>query len=455
MRADDFHGHVRMVLDVLRDTGSKIPERAPKELCQEWVSEGWLNRDPADDGGAVYSLSAASIDALTWTDQLARRRSVTVTQVNAILGQIATMANSIDPDREAAIRRAEATIAEQQAEIERLRAGGDLETVSLDEFVEQVDEIERRMSDIPADFRSVAEDFKAGQRGILEKAMTGGTRPGDIMSAAARGWNQTMQTRSGRSFQGVVDILRDPRSMAALRTHIGRIMSHEFAAMLHPRERASFADIAAVFDGNVSQVLEWPRKTASVINAALTRHSSDDSANGLGIDEALRAAREALWNYPKRSLPAGLIPGLPRVECNPVMLELYDPRPVPEPDLLDDLPASDAVPLSLKESRLWGGPHSDAVRAHLWEVLGTADSVTLGEVWAFAPDDLRRSVELISYYDILHESGSDDLDVSYESSPDAVAAERPDGALSMIKIDTIRISSSHQNSSHKPETTES
>lgn len=436
MLTGEFHGHVGTVLGTLRDAGHAVPRAHVRDLARGWVDEGWLVHDVDAEGRGFYYLTAASKDAIAWTSELARRRGVSATQVNNILDDIEAMAIGIDRDRDAALERCKRQIAEAAAELKRLEEDGEVLESTIDVFVEQFEDISRRMAAIPADFRTVAEEFLTSKREIQQQIMTGGGRAGEVISAAAQGLRAAEATPSWKAFQGVIDVLRDPVTVAALRENIRRIMTHDFAGMLHPLERASFADITAVFIGNVEAVLEGPRKISAAIDGALGRHVArhDDQ---VGLDEAIRAAREALWNFQGRSIAEGVIPHLGRGEWASALQRLHDPRSIPAPTPISELAEPDAEPLSAEEARRWGGPHPRAVREHINTALVGADApLTVGDLWQVAPDDLRRSVELMCYLHVAHTRE----DTSYfDGASQVVETDAPDAETRSLAVPAIAL----------------
>lgn len=424
MLTGEFHAHVGTVIGTLRDAGHAVPKAHVRDLARGWVEEGWLVHDVDADGRGFYYLTAASKDAIAWTSELARRRGVSATQVNNILDDIEAMAIGIDGDRDAAVDRCKRQIAEATAELERLQDDGEVPESTLNVFVDQFDDISRRMAAIPADFRTVAEEFLIAKRDIHQQIMMGGGRAGDVITAAAQGLRAAEATPSWKAFQGVIDVLRDPITVATLRENIRRIMTHDFAGMLHPLERASFADITAVFTGNVEAVLEGPRKISAAIDGALDRHVARHN-DQVGLDEAIRAAREALWNYQGRGIAEGVIPHLGRGEWVSALQSLHDPRPIAAPTPISELVDPEAEPLSAEEARRWGGPHPQAVREHIGAALAGAEfPLTIGELWQLAPDGLRRSVELMCYLQVAHNRE----DTSYLSECEVVETDSPGGS---------------------------
>ncbi|MEU0095575.1 DUF3375 family protein [Kribbella sp. NPDC006257] len=432
---DQLRSHVGNVLGTLRDAGHSIPSASARELCAQWVAEGWLFYDTQPDGTGVYFLTSASKDTIAWTTGLANRRMVSATRVSTILEAIESMAELVDPDRASAIARLEARIREQTAQLRRLRKGAQLEEATLDEFVQRFDHISHLMASIPADFRSVAESFTAAKRRIFELLLTGQDPAGGIMAQASGDALGVIRgTQSGKAFEGVVDLLRDSSTVAELRGNITRIMAHEFADGLTASERATFADITAVFTGNVEAVLDGPRKISVAVHGALERHVGRGDSRS-GVDEAIRAARAGLLAYQGRTIPAGVVPTVARVDMPRMIQRLHDPRPVPPPVRLMDVPVSDATPVSEEEVRRWGGPHVTAIRDHVARVLADeTGEVGLAAIWEAAPADLRRAVELVAYFDVAHRRPGTTYAMD---SCDRVRTLAPDGTVRDVEIPLV------------------
>ena len=63
---------------------------------------------------------------------------------------------------------------------------------------------------------------------------------------------------------------------------------------------------------------------------------------------------------------------------------------------------------AVEDTRAWGGPGYRAIEAHLapiWRRHGAEEPVDLAEVFAAAPEEIRRPVDLLGLLEIAHDAG--------------------------------------------------
>ncbi len=414
----EFHEYVNHALDVLRDAGEAgLPSASGRSLCLAWMQDGWLDKELALDGRAVYRPSASAQTVLDWLASQSRRRMVSAPRVNRIFDTVAELAALSDPDREALIEEKRAKAEQLLQEASELEAGGALPLGTEDELIQLASVVAEAMGEIPSDFRRVGQQFTAAQRRIREHMLTGSISAGEVMSSVTSAAKQiTSDTAEGRAFMGVAELIRDDATIGALRSNVARIMASPVAELFTETERVMFANIASAFVANVDLVLQGPRALSQIVAGRLAAHVTAPGDRG-GIDEAIRLARAALVAH-RGPLPQAALPMLGPVRVPGSSVRLHDPRPVDAPRPLADAPPSTAQPLTVEYLRRWGGPHGQAVAEHVLGLLaGGRDRVSLAEAWEAAPADLRRSVELLGYFahtsrDVMHSPASDVITVT-------------------------------------------
>ena len=395
----EFHEYIDHALDVLRDLGeTDLPSASGRSLCLMWMQDGWIDKELALDGRAVYRPSAAAQTVLDWLASQSRRRMVSAPRINRILDTVADLAALVDPDRDALIREKRAKAEQLLREAADLETGGAVPQGTDDELVQLASLVAEAMGEIPSDFRRVGQQFTAAQRRIREQMLTGSTTAGEVMSSVTSSARQiTNDTVEGRAFMGVAELIRDDATIGALRSNVVRIMTSPVAALFTETERVMFANIATAFVSNVDLVLQGPRALSQLVAGRLASHVTAPAGRG-GLDESIRAARAALLARPG-PLPEAAMPTLGPVRVPGSSLRLHDPRPVDAPRPLAEAPASTAQPLTVEYLRRWGGPHGQAVADHVAGLLAAGrNRITLAEAWQVAPADLRRSVELLGYF---------------------------------------------------------
>lgn len=239
----EFHDYVDHALDVLRDAGeSGLPSASGRSLCLAWMQDGWLDKELALDGRAVYRPSAAAQTVLDWLASQSRRRMVSAPRVNRIFDTVAELAALADPDRDALIQEKRAKAEQLLREASDLEAGGSLPEGTEDELVQLASVVAVSMGEIPSDFRRVGQQFTAAQRRIREHMLTGSTTAGEVMSSVTTAARQiTNDTAEGRAFMGVAELIRDDATIGALRSNVARIMASPVADRRIEQERVPLA----------------------------------------------------------------------------------------------------------------------------------------------------------------------------------------------------------------------
>lgn len=423
-----LHQHVRDALALLTDRGRNVPDHDdPIALCAQWVQHGWVYSRPAEvqAGEDVYELTSDALDAMRVIRDLAKPQTVNSTRIQQVLTMVAEAAQVASGDVDTRIAHLERQIAEQTAELTRLKEGGVVAVAGDDEMVARYEQIAHEWASIPADFRRVREAIEATLRDLRE-SLIAGTVPGVAVHDAHASLDRVFDdTPEGRAFKGVQHLLfNDPAHLRDLRRHAGVILGHDFAEALTDGERRGFADVDTLFSDNIDMVLSAARQVTSEIAGITTRHTR--ASPRTNIIEAIRQAREALMAYAPRRLPAGALPMLSRAQIRPVKHTLHDPDTAPPPPDLSEYSASTAKPLDMAALARWGGPHVTRLVEHIDLLTAIDDApVTLARAWTESPHDLRRAVEITGYLALaarMPNARHDDL-----GRTEVVTTVRPDG----------------------------
>lgn len=415
--------HVQTVLDELGSGGVDVTDRAPAELCTQWVRDGWLISAPRGDGDDVFELTAAALDALRMVAELARPLTVNPSRVQQILALVEQAAQRASGDRDARIVYLENEILRLQGELDRLRSGEDVEVGSYGEMADRYDQITRELGSLPADFRRVRELIESARRDMSSRVLAGeGTIGGALREALTRATGVLDETAEGRAFIGVRDLLqRDASRLRDLRRNAQLVLAHEFADALEAGERREFADVAAVFNSNIEMVMGATRELSTSVQDVTARHVRGGSSREVSV--VLREARVALTRYAGERV--GGMTSLARVEIVGVTRGLYDPDLAPPPRPLEDFAVSSAVPSSRQDLARWGGPHMVRLARHVDLMVAVEGGpVPLSLVWRESSEDLRRAVEISGYLTLAARLPGSTF---FRSRTEVITTTRPDG----------------------------
>jgi len=435
----DVHVEVADALDQLRAAGyERIPDASARDLCRHWAEAGWLVRQIVDGDVEVYRLSAHAVDALEVAGRAGGARArVTQSRVRTLLDAVGQLAADADPDVLARMAQLDAQIRVLREELDRLERTGEVDEVPDDQLVEEAENVVHLAAELPADFARVAEAIKAMQRDVVT-ALRGDERPtGEVLREyLARSEHVLDATPEGRAFAGALRLIGDPQRLDALSDQLDTVTRHRFVRQLSAAQQAELRGVRRRIEQGLDDVLSAQRQASRVIAAQVRHH---DPLRDRQVDDLLRdvvmglsawvpTTRRGQTVAPLRRLP---LPELGRLRES--LDELHPPQP-PEPLADWDADGDDTLP----DTTAWGGPRLDALAAHLAEVAGGASSVDVAEVFAAAPQALRRPVDLLGLLEVVHRHEVDESD-----EVAVVEAERPDGTRQRFAFAsaTVRVGS--------------
>ena len=435
--AEAFEAEVASILAVLQDDGVRIPQRPVRDVCRSWVDGKWLRLDPTADGGQVYARTAASHEALGYLRDLAApRRGTAVSDVPRFLAHVEDLASRLAGDREQRADLLRRRIAALEEELALLDDGlGD--TATFDEFVAGHDSIVAMLSAIDLGFRHVTDRLWRVQKRMLDDIALNTPDPVAQMQVGENAWQELVATPEGKAVDDALQILLDPNARATLTKHVGQVLSHEYAQTLQPWEQRAFGNLAALLHSHVGPLVDANRRGNVELNIAF-RKQAVRHVEHEGYDEVVRRARIALREFPGRTLGDGVLPRLSRLDLGIAPGRFPELHPPVDPTPLEEMEDSEAEPPTAEEIARWRGPHLDQVGGHIEETLASLDQpLTVSDLWALAPEHLRRNVELVAYYHFAHGVYDDGRSFYQPDRTETVTTVGPDGQL--VPFDIARI----------------
>ena len=424
--AEQLHAQVRTYLSELAAVGEDVPDDLPRVLCRRWVSDQWLVLSANEEHQEEYALTSHAQEAIDYVKRLSGDRSMfSQSRIRTILEAARRCANDANPDRGERIRRLDEQIQRLSAERERIVGGGEIEVASDDRILEEYLNLRDLIAQLPADFLRVSEAVKAIQRVIAGEFRAEDRRAGQVLDLYLERSSDLMtESAEGRAFIGAVELLRDDRLLRELRDDLNTILEHPFSVAVTPAEARDFRDTVIAVRHGIGVVQEQRRRLSATLRAHIVRHNALRERE---LDEALQRCRSELATWMTSSGPrsrADIDLDLPSLGVAHLKQRFYNPDDHIPPPPLTDTEADAAAATSLEELRRQGGPNLSAFRELLALALQERKTISAGEIFAAADDDLKRPVEI---FGLLHLAAAAEApDPRDCGEPDLFEAVRPD-----------------------------
>ncbi len=450
---EQMHVEVEDLLAEARAAGHEVPDEPARALCARWVAGRWLVRTLDGDGAEQYHVSSYAAEALAFVDRTQGGRAlVSESRIRTLLVALEGLARDARPDRDsqrAALReqiaRSRDEIAVAEAELARLEAGGPVAEVPRDRLVEQFDNVSALVRELPADFARVAESIAELQRSIVTRLRQDERATGEVLGDYLDASDSLMRrTAEGRAFSGAMALLRDPHLLAQVDERVRAVLAHPFADDLPPERRDAVQALYSQLLTAVDAVLDAQARASRTITQQLKVHNP---LRDRELDIALREATAAMadW-FPGSGRTARVEPlrWFERARLGRFRTQLHDLRPDTPPEALDaaDGFGDDDVAGALDGLLGMGGPRYAEQTAHAARVLRERGEATADEVFALAPPELRRPVELLGYLELASPGALEDVlgdgDVP-ASRLGRVTAVRADGSTRDLVVPRVPV----------------
>ena len=273
--AAEFHEYVDLEIRDLRANGVDIPDGKAREHCNSWVRKKWLNRALKGDD-EEYSLTAASLDALAFTDRLIHRRSTaSESRLKQIIDAVARLATEANPDPTARVRRLDEEIARLSGE----RLSWESATYApapTHELREQLDGITDLIRHLPSDFKRVSDSVYEMHKKFIAETSEHGMSRGDMLREFFAVHDLLTASDEGRAFAGLMTLLSNTREQAALRRDLTDLLQQDFAATLTREERALLRDLLKNLVGHSQIVQDTYRRLTQSLERYVDNRVEDD-----------------------------------------------------------------------------------------------------------------------------------------------------------------------------------
>jgi hypothetical protein len=441
LAADLFHIKVSSTLDELRLHGVDVPDTSGRDLSREWLKALWLTTSTNDAGDEEYSLTSYAQSALEFIQrESGPRAAFGESRIRIILGAAERAADLVNPEPTSRIRTQELRVAREQAELDRLRAGGAIEAASDDQKLDALLNLQGLLAAVPGDFRRVEEALRHDRQEILGELEREQRTTGEVIDAYLERTDKLMEgSHEGRAFRGAVELLRDQQMLNRLSDYLRTILRDEFTQALTPAERTALAGTVKMIRQNLSLVLDERQRMSGQLSRTIEQH---DAVRERELREVLLALDDELTTWMLTAGPRAQVPldlALGKAEFGHLRHRFYDPIDhAPPPPLAEPRPDEDTGDF-LRTAREQGGPQLAELRAAL---RSTPPGQRAAAMFNGLPHALRRPVEILGLMHV----GKDEAAFVPESDTDTFEAIRPDGSRRVFVGPALRV----RDDAHEP-----
>lgn len=434
MPADIFHVKVSGLLDELRLAGVDVPDTTARDLSREWLKALWLTTSTSDAGDEEYSLTSYAQSALEFIQrESGPRAAFGESRIRIILDAAERAADLVNPDPTSRIRSQRQRVEREQAELDRLRAGGASEAASEDQKLDALLNLQTLLAGVPGDFRRVEEAMRHDRQDILGELDREQRTTGEVIDAYLERTDKLMEgSHEGRAFRGAVDLLRDQQMLIRLSDYLRAILRDEFTQALTAGERAALNGTVSMIRQNMKLVLDERQRMSGQLARTIEQH---DAVRERELRDLLLALDDELTAWMRSAGPRTQVPlelALSRAEFGHLKYRFYDPVDHAPPPPLAETSAPEGSEDFLTTAREQGGPQLAELRDALRR---SVTGQTAGEVFNGLGNDLRRPVEILGLMHV----GEDEAAFADENATDTFEAIRPDGTRRIFVGPSLRI----------------
>lgn len=200
--------------------------RTAHDYVREWSEpeKGWLRRFYREDGDEPYIDLTPSVEkAIAWVKSLEQSAFVgTESRLKIIFELLRQITEETDEDRGARIKALEKRRDEIDAEIERIKGGGEyiLDDTAVRDRFQQFAVMAR---DLLSDFREVEFNFRALDRDIRKRITISTAGKGEILDDILGRSDHIEESDQGRSFRAFMEFLLSPSRQEELNSMLEKI----------------------------------------------------------------------------------------------------------------------------------------------------------------------------------------------------------------------------------------
>lgn len=422
-----FHEIVTLETQNMRSASNELQDsaRSARDYCNDWVARQWINRALVDQV-EQYSLTASTLDVISFTERLVDRRSTaSESRLKQILDAVSRLAGEANPDPAARVARVDQQIEALQAQREAL-LGGDVPMPPTSALHEQLNGIMDLARHLPADFKRVSDSVYEMHRRFVSDAQDGPVGRGEALRAFFADHDLLETSEEGRAFRGLMLLWGNHREQAALRQDIDDLLRQEFAVDLTAEQRRALRSLPRVLVDCAEDVQETYRRLTQSLERYVQSQTDADREMRARLSRA-QAAAHALFGGRRRHDRIDVQIGATLARVRSIsQLQMLDPRLQESPPPLESDLLTLEDSLTPEQLRDLGGPALEAIRAGV--KVATADSQsgppTLRAVWLALSPEVRRPKNVVGLLHVAIEEGAVFLDPVTER----LEAVRSDGS---------------------------
>ncbi|WP_213571523.1 DUF3375 family protein [Rhodococcus sp. USK13] len=449
--ADTLHSRVDAILDELTAAGERVPRRseeriAGRDLCQQLVADQLLGRSPNSNN---YTLAPGAVEALEIVDRLGSQRALAnSSRLTAILKAARDLSAMTTVDRESRLRQMQQEIERMALELdalnreyERIRAGGDIESVPFQTLIDAYEHLTDLVKRLPTDLARVRESVDSEHRRIIRELREDERSTGQSVIDHLELSDALLDTPEGRAFRGVRDLLGDRTKLSELKNDLSTILSHAvFEELLPPSEHDNLYGTPRRLRDGLAMVQDKRNRTMETLSGYIvSRGLIEERELAKVLNDIGKELNVWLESANSRTVvPFDLMPD--RIEFKYLHerfdVTLNEPAPPPAADTSGEMP----VPPTLAEIVALGGPRPETLYHVLDGIEVLQDQRTsLGEVFNTLDPEFRRPVELFGLWQAAATGG-----VIFGSGvTEPFYTVRPDGTTCAIHAEKIILTPDH------------
>lgn len=381
MRASEFFARVEKSLEELRAIGTDMPSTA-REYVAQWLAAGLLERTlPKESDEEVYSLTAASAEAVRFVTGMGRPRpEATESRLALVMQALSKLEEDTDADGERRARRLKEERHRLLREIEALESGK-VTVLDRDTSLERVREILSLFEGLVGDFHRVKEQFEELHSDLRRQIMSSEVTRGAVLEDIFAGMDLIRSSAAGRTFFAFWRLLNDPEQTARLEEAIDAVLDRDFAGDMTAEERRALRFLRRSLLDKGSDVQETTRRLAHGLRCFVeSRQYMEEHRLNRLIAEAMRAGMDAAAQC-NAVTPTGI--SLSHTGFTPEsvsQLQFYDPYEQGLPPPLEDGTAPPASLEAVGERILRSEINMRELRRNIVDVLSSKSQATVGEV---------------------------------------------------------------------------
>jgi hypothetical protein len=215
-------------LEPLRDAEVMTGEAA--SYLTSWLdsSHGFLSKYYGEDSEPLYELTSGAEKALIFLESLRRNNFVgTESRLQSIFNGLEEILKFSSGDADERIGRLTHEVNHTIAEIDRIRATGEVKTFTPVEINERFAMIVKTARELLGDFRLVEENFKSIARDIAEKHANPGVTKGAIVGGMLSAHDALRESDQGQSFFAFWELLIAEERRSKFESNLKRVSALE------------------------------------------------------------------------------------------------------------------------------------------------------------------------------------------------------------------------------------